>query len=197
MEKEFRRNNLGTYDIALTNSGTTLSGENSSSVEYANLKIGQKERIKFGFNLKSVSRTQTFTTPQSEEEEPVAIPNGVYVKMVLTGEVFDVDDNGNRQKNVEYSNQLSNILSFHTYSTTDSWSKNKNTFYFEGSNNVDRKLVTEGQNYFFRGDIFIYFSKDYVDGSWFDKIVVLNFDFVAVDYLSSEANEWDSNIMGL
>ena len=190
-DKEFKRNNFGVYDITLSDSGTTVSNDGRASVEYKNLKIGQKESFKFGFKLsKSTKSNGTIQIQQEGKTITKEVPNGVYIKFVITGEVYDVDENGARIINQDYCQKLNNVISSSCYAIS-SWDKKKNEFYFCASKNEDDHLrVGEKEEYFSNGEIVMYFNSAAVDGSWWDKIVVLNLQLVTIDYLSPNANNW-------
>lgn len=186
--KEFLRNNLGTFEISLSNSGTEVTG-GVTSVEFTKLKIGQKERLKLGLKLSSCTR-KTDYTPPDDEGNTYPIENGVYAKLIITGEVFDIGNNGERIKNEDYCKKLANVLSSSCYAM-NKWEKFKNEFTFCASSTpYDNMKICEGQEYFSNADIVIYFNNNIVDGSWYEKIIVLNFDVVAVDSQSIEATSW-------
>lgn len=187
---EFQRNNFGVYDITLSNSGTTISNGGKATREYTNIKIGQKERLKFGFKLSSYARTVTTETEEGESQIISNVKTGVYVKMVVTGEVYDIKENGIRAKNDEYCKILKNVIESSCFAL-DSWDKYKNEFIYCSSRNKDDQMrIGEGEEYYSNSEIVMYFNSSIVDGSWWDKIVVLNFQLIAVDCLSSEGNNW-------
>lgn len=188
---EFQRNNLGVFDIDLSDSGTLVSG-GETSLEFTNVKIGQRETLKFGIKLASCTRKTDYTSPD-DEGNTYAIDNGVYVKLVITGEVFDVNESGERVKNIDYCKKLENVLSSTCYAM-DMWEKYKNEFTFSASNMPgDNMKIGVGQEYFSNADIVIYFNNNVVDATWYEKIIVLNFDVVAVDAQSVEAVTWKLN----
>lgn len=202
--KQLQKNNLGEISIKLSNSGAYVcldngeySKEVEKSLELTNVKIGERQTIKFSFNLKDVTKDQEYQTIYSIDENGKEISNkepivsGVYFRVFVSGEVYSINNN-ERELNSNHTQKLKSVISS-SPTPMNWWSKDKtnNCYTFKGSNNnANGMLIVQGDNFFTTKDIVLHFDKTIVDGSWYDEIIKLNFKFQAIDYRDNDANLW-------
>ena len=183
---EFKKNNVGTFEISLSNSGVVVT-EPVRELEFREIKIGQREIIKFNFTLNKVTRDQTYEDVAKTKK----IENGVFVRIKLSGEVFDLDKEGKvTNKNHTLSNRFGEIFAS-SPPLNGNWQKEgKNYYYSQSSEDGSVALVKENDNIYSTEDIMIYFDSNVVNAEWYEKMVKIKIELEAVDHLGSEANSW-------
>lgn len=187
LDREFKKNNVGTFEIALSNSGASVA-DDSREIELRQVKIGQVETVKLSFVLSSSTRAQTYLN----DENKTPIENGVYVRLKLTGFVYDIDENGQTSLNSALTAKMVQIIN-ESPTNGSSWRKEGNKYTYanySGDLSESVSLVRLNEKITSATDIAIVFSTAIVDGSWYDKLIKIRVDFEAIDHLSSEANSW-------
>ena len=122
LDREFKKNNVGTFEISLSNSGVNIS-DDEREIELRNVKIGQSEIIKLSFVLSTCSRTQEY----NNDENKTPIDNGVYARFRLEGFVYDINENGETVLNSTLTSKMAQIIS-QSPTNGSNWRKEGNRY---------------------------------------------------------------------
>ena len=187
LDREFRRNNVGTFEISLADSGVTVK-DDVRELELRNIKIGQVETLKLSFVLNSCTREQTYLN----DENKTPIDNGVYVRFKLSGFVYDIDENGEQVLNSQLTSKMAQIIN-ESYTNGSTWRKDGNTYtyaQYAGNDDETISLVKLNEKITSTEHVLLIFGTNIVDASWYDKVIKIKMEFEAIDHLSSGANSW-------
>lgn len=185
MQKELQRTNFGYFEINLSNSGVTISRD-VREVQIDEIKVGQINKLKFSLGVTS-SRATEF----EDAEKTKPIQNGVYVRIKISGHLYNVDSSGNiGDIAADYDSKMQRLLNQFIYSSTNNWHRSGSYLYYIGGEENDVMLFNADKTLECLWDLQVHFNNAIVDTSWCDYKAKITFEMQAIDYLSEQAASW-------